>query len=230
MQTLLGLGLADHEPIRDVWDFEAQYSLDPKAWAHQAWNLRLASEALLLHDSDETDRIFHQKVQPRLPIFWSSNIERMLMGFSLENLLKALILMVPEKAEQAFAKEGTLRWSVRSHDLNKLSEEAGVGVTPEERDLLDVLSTCSTWAGRYPLPMNENELPRRRKAAPDRETLLRRRRREFEKAMAEGRPVVIDKHDKLHTGIGNIERDLYRKVFDRLEQEIEIRKANAKNP
>jgi len=216
--------------IRDEWDFKAQYSLDPKAWAHQAWNLRLASEALLLHDDDERDRVFRQKTQPRLPIFWSSNIERMLMGFSIENLLKALILMVPEQAEQAFSKDGNLRWSVKSHDLNKLSKEAGIDVAPEEAQLLDVLSTCSTWAGRYPLPMNENELPLRRKAAPDRETLIRRRRREIEKAMAEGKPVVIEKHDKLHTGIGHIDLNLYRKFFDRLELEIENRKVDAKRP
>jgi len=220
--------MADHDAVRDVWDFEAQYCLDPKAWEHQAWNLRLASDALLLHDEDESDRIFRQKVQPRLPMFWSSNIERMLMGFSLENLLKALIMMVPEKSERAFSKEGNLRWSVSSHDLIKLSKEADVEVTPEEEQLLDVLTTCSTWAGRYPLPMNENELPRRRRAVPDRAMLIRRRIREAEKAMKAGRQRPVEKHDKLHTGVGGVDLELYRTFFDRLVSEISIRKTNAK--
>jgi len=219
--------MADHEKLRDVWNFEAEYCLEPKAWMHQAWNLRQACEALLLHDGDENDRIFRQKVATRLPIFWSPNIERMLMGFSLENLFKALILMIPGNAEQAFSKEGNLRWSVKSHDLVKLSKEAKFVLTMEEGSLLELLSTCSTWAGRYPLPMNENELPLRRKPVASRAMLIRRRQREFQKALAADLPIIIEAHDKLHSGIGGVDLILYRDLFDRLIVEIENRKGTA---
>ncbi|MCM2307996.1 MAG: hypothetical protein NDI91_11110 [Sulfuritalea sp.] len=219
--------MTDYEAARDVWEFEKSYSLKPRAWISHAVSLRYSAEALLLYDEEVFDRIFRAKEQPRLPAFFSPNVERMLLGFSLENLFKALILMSAENARRAFAKQGNLAWSVASHDLLKLAASANVPLNREEEHLLDVLSTCAIWAGRYPLPMNEHQFPRRRKGAPHREMLNRRRRKEFERAMKAGTEILRCKHDQLHTNIGGTELDCYRQLFDRLLLEIETRGNNA---
>lgn len=219
--------MSDHEAVRDVWNFEATYCLKPRAWISHAINLRYSAEALFLYDADLISRLFETKEEQLLPAFFSPNVERMLMGFSLENLLKALILMNPTNARRAFAKEGKLSWGLASHDLSKLAAVAHVALSDKEEHLLDVLSTCATWAGRYPLPMNEYQLPRMRKGAPDRATLSRRRQKECERAWKAGKRLLQPKRDQLHTNIGGQDIDLYRTLFDRLLKEIEVRGTHA---
>lgn len=220
--------MADDELVRDVWNFEASYCLTPSAWISHAVNLRYSAEALFLYDAEVFDRIFSAKARPRLPAFFSPNVERMLMGFSLENLLKALVLMNSANARRAFAKQGNLAWNFASHDLLKLAAAANISLSNEDAHFLDVLSTCATWAGRYPLPMNEHQFPRRRKGAPNREMLNRRRRKEFERAMKAGQQVLRSKRDQLHTNMGGVDIECYRQFFDRLLLEIEIRGKNAR--
>jgi len=219
--------VTDYEPVRDVWDFEASYCLNPRAWISHAVSLRYSAEALLLYDAEVFDKIFRAKEPPRLPAFFSPNVERMLMGFSLENLFKALILMNSENARRAFSKHGNLAWDVASHDLLELAASAHVPLSEEEAHLLGVLSTCATWAGRYPLPMNEHQFPRRRKGAPNREMLNRRRRKEFDRAMKAGTQILRSKHDQLHTNIGGDDLSCYRQLFDRLLFETEAREKTA---
>lgn len=219
--------MSDHEADHDVWNFEATYCLKPHVWISHAINLRYSAEALVLYDADLIRRLFETKEKQLLPAFFSPNVERMLMGFSLENLLKALILMNPTNARRAFTKEGNLSWGLASHNLCKLAEAADVALSEEEELLLNVLSTCATWAGRYPLPMNEHELPRMRKGAPDRATLSRRRQKERERAWKAGKQLLRPIRDQLHTNIGGQDIDIYRTLFDRLLREIEIRGTHA---
>lgn len=214
--------MSRHIPVRKVWEFESAYCRDPKAWLHQACNLRGNLEALLLYDQQVFECVFHKKTEPPLPAFWSAGAERMLMGFSLENLVKALILQDPSKADQAFVREGNLRWAVPSHDLPKLFAEAGTDYDEQELIFLSLWTTCSTWAGRYPIPKNENELPRQRRPAESSEELLRRRSREIEKAISSGTTLEPEQFDLLHSGVGAQEIEVYRNLFDRLRECVEI--------
>lgn len=213
--------MSRHIPVRKVWEFESAYCSDPKAWLHQALNLRGNLESLLLYDRQVFECIFEKKTQPPLPSFWSAGVERMLMGFSLENLVKALILQDPSKADKVFAKEGNLHWAVASHDLPKLFAEAGQDFDDQELIFLELWTTCSTWAGRYPLPKNENEFPRQRKPAASSEELLRRRSREIEKAISSGSSLQPEQFDLLHSGVGPQEIEVYGNMFDRLRKCLE---------
>jgi hypothetical protein len=218
--------MSRHIPVRQVWEFEAAYCRDPKPWLHQALNLRGNLEALLLYDNQVFECVFEKKNQPPLPAFWSAGVERMLMGFSLENLVKALILQDPNKADQAFKKEGNLHWALPSHNLHKLFAEAGTDFDEEELIFLELWTTCSTWSGRYPLPKNENQLPRQRKPAASSEALLRRRSREIKKAISSGTSLQLEQFDLLHSGVGTEEIKVYRSLFDRLRECVEKKSAN----
>ena len=203
-------------PVRNEWASVALYCHDPKAWLYQAQNLRGSLEALLLHDRQIFDYIFNKKTQRTHPILRLSGVERMLIGFSLENLIKAVILQDPKKANQAFAKKGNLRWIVLSHNLQKLCKEAKVDFDEQELIFLNLWTTCSTWAGRYPLPKNENELPRHRKPVKSSDELLNSRIQEIEKSISSGIPLQIEQYDLMHSGVGTQEITLYRNMFDRL--------------
>jgi len=74
----------------------------------------------------------------------------MLMGFSLENLCKGvLIAQTPELVGPA----GKLAKEIRTHDVNHLVERALGPQSEPETLLLTVLTNHARWQGRYPLPL-----------------------------------------------------------------------------
>jgi hypothetical protein len=166
-----------YESNRDVWEFEAYMASDHKVWSSKAHDLRQSAELLVQYEAEVTKNIFEDKVQPRLPPFWTAGPARMMMGFALENLFKALLLKNPEHLSRAFSKEGNLSWGKDGHNLIKLSEEAGYEWGTKEIRYLELWQMCATWAGRYPLPTNEHQLPKQRKALSTREALLGKRPR-----------------------------------------------------
>jgi len=212
--------LSRHIPVRQAWEFEAAYCRDPNAWLHQALNLRGSLEALLLYDEQVIECVFHKKTPPPLPSFWSAGVERMLIGFSLENLAKALVLQDPDKAERVFAKEGNLRWAEPSHDLPRLFAEASIDFDDNESIFLELWTSCATWAGRYPLPKNESRLPRQRKPAATREESTLQHLRESEKAIRSGTALRPEQNDLLHSGVGSQEIEVYRNLFSRLHERL----------
>jgi hypothetical protein len=206
----------DYSPVREVWEFEQYMASKPNVWLNEAYNLRGCVQALWLYDDEVTQRIFHERIAPRLPNFFSARVERMLMGFSLENLVKAVLLQDPEKYREVFAKEGNLTWVKDGHNLLKLFEDADVASSKLERTYLEAWQTCTLWAGRYPLPTKEIHLPRQRKPLPSREALLKRRQRMMQKAIAEGDELMgAGVNDIIHGGVGSRERDIYSEMFDR---------------
>ncbi|MEI8376079.1 MAG: hypothetical protein WCJ35_24940 [Planctomycetota bacterium] len=70
-------------------------------------------------------------------------VYRMVCGMSVELLLKAIIV----------AREGKQPKPI--HILRDLAADAGVAYTPEQCDLLDVLSHAIIWDGKYPVPKDE---------------------------------------------------------------------------
>ena len=205
-----------YEPVRDVWEFEQYLASRPDVWISQAHNLRYSAEALCLYNDKVMQQVF-QKTEPTgLPVFWRAGVTRMLMGFSLENLIKAILLQNPDKLEMVFGREGNLSWGKDGHDLLTLSQETALNITPHEQPYLELWQLCALWAGRYPLPANEHNLPRQRKALPSREALLRRSRKRIAAAMKNGDPLLgVGIQDLLHTDIGDQELDIFGNVFDR---------------
>lgn len=81
----------------------------------------------------------------------------MLVAYALENLLKALVIRENRNnfRNRLFRK---LPRVVKTHNLRYLAKEANVPITLVEEDLLHRLSRQSTWAGRYPIPVEASAL------------------------------------------------------------------------
>ena len=84
-----------------------------------------------------------------------NKIHLMLLGFGVENLLKAWHLRQGEK----MASSGKLkRIKGKQHDLAELSDYVGFPVSEDERVWLRRLSYFSRFMGRYPGPMHMDEV------------------------------------------------------------------------
>ena len=84
-----------YEPTRDVWEFEAYLASDHKVWLSKAHDMRQSAELLVQYDAEVFEKVFKEREQTRLPPFWTAGPARMMMGFALENLFKALLLKNP---------------------------------------------------------------------------------------------------------------------------------------
>jgi hypothetical protein len=76
-------------------------------------------------------------------------IYRMLMAFSIENVLKGIWIVEGHKAIEG----DKLSKRLRKHDLRQYADDvSGVTITKTEKCLLDELQHYLMWAGRYPMP------------------------------------------------------------------------------
>ena len=140
----------------DVGEYYKQILCDPVKWIETAEALREAAEPLanvlrelLSGDTSVNSLVLHRKV----------HVFEMLWAYCLENLLKALIVsrrLVDKTGEQGKPR---LPEEINSHDLITLAKTAGLEYLVEDYlDILAKLSQCSTWYGRYPLPVRPNDL------------------------------------------------------------------------
>jgi hypothetical protein len=140
-----------------IIDLQKRLLLDCEEWISTAEAL-LASAALFkpqlkkYWESKGTERKNYEK-------FLKSNL--MLAGFALENVLKALIVQDQrESLEQEFITKNELPKILKSHNLIKLAERAGLQFTDDgTKKLLNHLTRHSVWAGRYPIPLRPSEIP-----------------------------------------------------------------------
>lgn len=204
-----------YEAHRDVWEFEKYLASDHKVWSRKAHDMRQCAELLVQYDAGVFEKVFKEREKPRLPPFWAAGPARMMMGFALENLFKALLLKDPERRRKRFSKEGNLSWGSNGHNLIKLSEEAGFEWGKKEQRYLELWQMCATWAGRYPLPTNENQLPRQRKALPGSEALTKRSQKRIAKAIETSDPFMgVELWDQLHAGLGDHEFSTFKEIYD----------------
>lgn len=204
-----------YEANRDVWAFEAYLASDYKVWCSKAHHMRQSAELLFQYNEEVSGKLFKEREQPLLSPFWTTGPARMMMGFALENLFKALLLQNPVLLREVFSKEGKLSWGNDGHNLIKLLEEAGFEWETKEQRYLELWQTCATWAGRYPLPTNENQLPRQRKALPSKKALLKRSKKRMGMAMETSDPFLgAELWDQLHTGLGGDEFSTFIKIYD----------------
>jgi hypothetical protein len=130
------VGVADnlHESARVIWQaYSAEWEL-----TEQFWNRPLNSQ--IAPPSKE-----------RLALF---QVGLMLLGFAMENLLKALLLA----QDSSIVADGKLKWPGKTgHELGELAEAAGLTLNAGEGQILDNLKEFVLWAGRYPLPKKQLE-------------------------------------------------------------------------
>lgn len=111
-------------------------------WFHKASDLRGGAAVLWASMKSESREVATElglgsgfRMDVALPLVY-----RMLCGMSLELLIKAIIVARGKEPETI-------------HVLGKLATDAGIeGYTPEQRDLLQILTEAIFWDGRYPTP------------------------------------------------------------------------------
>lgn len=126
---------------------------DPDPWITAANDL-IASRDSLAQNRALAEEAAKSTPMPRMVpsharSYW---VELMLVGFALENLLKALLLVrgkVLYRGGKLLKLEG-----VKSHDLAALADHAGFELHAEERNLLGNLSLIMVGVGRYPFSPN----------------------------------------------------------------------------
>lgn len=141
----------DPRSRQHVWN--EQYQLlkgNPMPWLLKAWSLIDAFEVLIADDERKEGTGEPRRVQ---------GVAYMLAGFAIENLLKGQLV-----ARQA-ASERAGRFKFNSHDLRQLAQDAGYNVTDDENRLLERVQQFAVWTGRYPIPMEPDDM--RPRATPD---------------------------------------------------------------
>lgn len=158
-------------------------------WVGEAYNL--ADSAIILYDKSIESALerFAPKIG-KIPVkqVSSHGVQRMLWGYAFENLFKALIIRKLKKEKNI---KKLLLEDIMGHDLIKLASKAKVKLAEEQKLYLNVCSECSTWAGRYPIPRNANQLLKSRKTIKSR-----------------------------YAKVSGTEIDIYKKLFIRLKKLI----------
>ncbi|MFQ5961072.1 MAG: hypothetical protein ACE5MG_06725 [Candidatus Methylomirabilales bacterium] len=120
----------------------------------------------------------------------------MLTGFSLENLVKGVLL----KRQPHLAKRGRVpSWPGRGHDILTMFRSAGISLRPPEEDLLTRLREFVTWRGRYPIAKTPDEMMPR------------------EAVHGGGTPFMMPKQDR------QMAEDLFSRLAQVLEKEAQQR-------
>jgi len=84
-----------------------------------------------------------------------SSIYLFLMGYAIENLLKGILIL---RHPEYFKPTGEMT-SIGTHKLVSLCQRCGIQLLDEESTLLDKLTTYIRWAGRYPVPLDIQDMP-----------------------------------------------------------------------
>jgi hypothetical protein len=125
-------------------------SEDPAYWLNKAIALRSAAGAVwYCLEVENTDHVTEKLGgDPRVDFTTGAwQVYRMLCGMSLELLYKAIIVQNKEPVP-------------KTHDLLILAEKAGDIVSPKEAGILDFLTDCIVWEGRYPVPHYHSAIDR----------------------------------------------------------------------
>ena len=87
------------------------------------------------------------------------SIDFMLVGFAVENLLKArLVEAHSSEVREAFKKSLELPRCVKSHDLASMAKNIDFSMSIGEESLMRRLSRAVRWVGRYPVPTTADGL------------------------------------------------------------------------
>ena len=77
----------------------------------------------------------------------------MLMGFSLENLLKGIVI---RQQPELLKPDGS--FNLKSHKLVILAQMGNIQLLPEEESTLETLTTATEWASRYSVPLKQEDM------------------------------------------------------------------------
>lgn len=205
----------EYEDKSERWEFEKYICVDkPKLWVNRAVDLKYSSIVLNEFSWNRSKGVFDKKAPiPDFPAFWTPGVERMLWGYAFENLFKAIIIVNVKKETELKAVPFP---EIKSHDLLQLANRANVTLSEDEKFYLNISQKCAVWAGRYPIPIKFNDLPRTRKPMETREELIERSKEQLELLMQGKIKRIETENDVLHSGVAPLELNIYKDLFDRI--------------
>lgn len=208
-----------YENKSDRWQFENEFCTENcEVWIHEAINLMYSAKVINDYIWNLSDELLNKKnFNQKYPTFWSPRVERMLWGYAFENLFKAKIISDFKKSE--IIKEVPLS-EIKSHDLLLLANKAKIELSDDEKFYLRVLEKCAVWAGRYPIPIKESQLPQTRKPIKNREELFERNNELCDLLLKGKIKRTVVENDVLHSGVGTLELKLYDNLFLRIKNQI----------
>ena len=207
----------EYEDKQEVLNFEKVFCANfTKTWINKAWDLRNSSEVLYQVNLTQTKALFDDEkkaILKDIPLSHTTNTQRMLWGYSFENLFKVLIIL-KLKAESNITEVPILE--IKSHELGQLAKRANVTLSKDESFYLGILEKATIWAGRYPMSFTKHDIPKSRASMNSREELLERSKQQFDKLQKGKIKRVVEESDILSTGINSGEIELYKILFDKL--------------
>jgi len=123
-------------------------SRDPIMWIWRAEELEFAAKAVWKAYLSEMGKWQAGNIEAQL----TGHVSLMLYGLSIENYLKARLV----QAGNASGRSG--KFSLKTHKLLDLCERAQIGLCTEEAELLERLEHFVSWAGRYPVSLNVEDM------------------------------------------------------------------------
>jgi len=153
-----------------------QYELSAKlpiSWKSKSLDLKHASDILFDHYHDATQRINNRAIKEkkhRKKLAGSRTLEGnelkdhqdsqligvyfLLIGYAIENLLKGnLLVQHPE-----YFKPDKKMTDIRTHMLPELCKWCNISLMEEEIVLLKKLTRYVEWQGKYPIPLESDEM------------------------------------------------------------------------
>ncbi len=210
---------------KDDYEFEKYICLEkPELWLNEANNLFYSAEILDEFENLKNQNIFDKKdglislfsENTAKRFFFNYRVQRMLWAYGFESIFKGLIIKDIKKSFNITNITPEIMKEIQSHDLITLAKKAKIVLTEPEKFYLNILKICSVWAGRYPLPIKEDQMPIQRKSMQSRVDLFDRNKK-MHKDLIDGKIKRLEcEYDILHGSIGTQEINCYKRLRDKL--------------
>ncbi|MFZ4726124.1 MAG: hypothetical protein ACOYMD_11835 [Paludibacter sp.] len=132
--------------------------------------------------------------------FWYHRIIRMLWGFAFENILKGII--ISELKRSSHDAYSIYLDKIKTHNLIFLFKESGFTLDSDQIFFIEIIQKCTVWIGRYPLPINKDQMYDQSKGMNTSDELLVRSKLTHEMLMSGEIERVECQSDILHSAIG----------------------------
>ena len=207
---------------QNIWHRELFFSKQPKYWKSQA--LQLYSCASLLERNwnyFNSEEYVKGGIQEQY--FSAPKFIRMIWGYTLENLMKGLLLKLD--IEDKYIKNNKISWGRNGHNLLWLKEELKYNPVFEfpkdwyklrdkyliEVDFyLEIWSISATWYGKYPFPSSMNGVLDEFSSGTRKEL--------YERVIKGKRKIIIS--DIIGSDISIFEKEIFENIYKDLSNKI----------
>lgn len=208
-----------------MYEFEQWVCLDkPQLWVNEAHNLFYSAEVLHKFEQIKNSNFWEIKNKEFFLLFpeniskgggFNFRVQRMLWAYGFENLFKTVMVMEFKKSGRTEISKDLMN-KLKSHNLIDLAEKAKIKLLEPENFYLKILTICSVWAGRYPLPTKPEDMYEQREPLSSREELFERQDRLWKLYVSGKIPRTFHQSDVIHSGVGTEEIDIYRQLKEKL--------------